>query len=82
MEPSKPVPPSVRLQELLAVPDRDRTEEEWDELIELEITLAPENRSNRPGGGRSDSAPHPGNGSRRGSKKPGKKRNHREKLPR
>jgi hypothetical protein len=39
------VPPRRRLQELLAIPDRLRTEAEWDELHELEISLAPGNRA-------------------------------------
>ncbi len=33
-----------RIRELLAIPDRDRTDEQWDELIELEIRTAPGNR--------------------------------------
>jgi hypothetical protein len=33
-----------RLRELLSVPERDRTDEVWDEIIELEIQLAPGNR--------------------------------------
>lgn len=32
------------MQQLLAIPDRDRTDAEWDELNELEIQLAPGNR--------------------------------------
>jgi hypothetical protein len=43
-----PAPPQVdtrrRLRELLSVPERDRTDEQWDEIIELEIQLAPGNR--------------------------------------
>jgi len=42
-EPQNPSPRS-RLQALLAIPDNQRTEEQWDELHELEITLAPGNR--------------------------------------
>ncbi|HRH12718.1 MAG TPA: hypothetical protein PK225_00040 [Azonexus sp.] len=34
-----------RLRELLATPERDRTDEQWDEIIELEIQLAPGNRA-------------------------------------
>lgn len=34
-----------RLRELLAIPDRDRTDAQWDEVTELEIQLAPVNRS-------------------------------------
>jgi hypothetical protein len=33
-----------RLNELLAVPERDRTDAQWDELAELELQLAPGNR--------------------------------------
>src|SRR5574343_938812 len=33
-----------RLRELLSVPERDRTDEQWDEIIELEIQTAPGNR--------------------------------------
>jgi hypothetical protein len=43
--------PRARLQQLRAIPDRDRTEEEWDELNELEIMLAAENRHPGPGQG-------------------------------
>jgi hypothetical protein len=39
------VPPRRRLQELLAIPERLRTEAQWDELHELEISLAPGNRA-------------------------------------
>ncbi len=48
--------PRSRMQALLAIPDNQRTEEQWDELHELEITLAPGNRighqekQNPPGG--------------------------------
>jgi hypothetical protein len=44
------------MQELLAIPDSRRTEAEWDELIELEISLASVNQNvdpekrNRPAG--------------------------------
>ena len=43
-----PVPQGLdsrrRLRELLSVPERDRSDEQWDEIIELEIQLAPGNR--------------------------------------
>jgi hypothetical protein len=42
------IPPHIRLKELLAIPDRHRTEAQWDELIELEIVLAPGNREGAP----------------------------------
>ena len=42
-----------RLREMLSIPERDRTDAQWDEIIELEIRLAPgntidSNRSNDP----------------------------------
>ncbi len=40
--------PRRRLQELLAIPERQRTEAQWDELNELEITLTPVNREQTP----------------------------------
>lgn len=40
--------PHQRLQALLSIPDRERTEAQWDELNELEIRLA---SGNRPGTG-------------------------------
>lgn len=52
---SAPQPDSRRrLRELLSIPERDRTDEQWEEIIELEIQLAPGNRipgSDQPGGG-------------------------------
>lgn len=36
--------PRRRLRELLAIPDHQRTDPIWDEIIELEICLAPGNR--------------------------------------
>lgn len=50
----QPVDPRRRLRELLSVPERDRSDEQWDEIIELEIQLAPGNRisgNEQPGGG-------------------------------
>jgi hypothetical protein len=40
--------PRRRLRELLAIPDRDRTDAVWDEIIGLEIDLAPGNRALSP----------------------------------
>jgi len=52
------ISPQARLQQLLAIPDKIRTDEQWDELNELEIKLASVNRqgapiptAHRPGGG-------------------------------
>lgn len=47
---SQPTSPRRRLQELLAIPDNQRTEAQWDELNELEIRLAPGNREPTGGG--------------------------------
>jgi len=60
--PASPVfDPRRRIRELLAIPDRDRSDAEWDELNELEIQTAPGNRisgqpsyggyTGKPGGG-------------------------------
>lgn len=49
MNEPQPFSPRRRLQELLAIPDNQRTEAEWDELNELEIKLAPGNRADAPG---------------------------------
>lgn len=47
-EPVRQEPPAPdprrRLRELLAIPDHQRTDAIWDEIIELEICLAPGNR--------------------------------------
>src|SRR3972149_7677886 len=40
--------PGRRLRELLAVPERERTDAIWDEIIALEIQLAPGNRATSP----------------------------------
>lgn len=40
-----PQDPRRRLRELLAIPDHQRTDAIWDEIIELEICLAPGNRA-------------------------------------
>ena len=40
-----------RLRQLLAIPDRERSDAVWDEIIGLEIQLAPGNRAPSPGEG-------------------------------
>jgi hypothetical protein len=45
MNSDQPISPRRRLQALLAIPDSQRSEAEWDELVELEISLAPGNRA-------------------------------------
>ena len=72
--------PRARLQELLAVPENQRTEEQWDELNELEIMLAPGNREGAPAQNQNTRQPSagpaghskPNNGGRQG-KNPSKK---------
>jgi hypothetical protein len=48
MNDPRPINPRERLKALLAIPERQRTDEEWDELIQIEITLAPGNREGAP----------------------------------
>lgn len=44
----QPTSPRQRLNTLLAIPERERTDAEWDEINELEIILAPGNREDAP----------------------------------
>ena len=46
MNDPQPIDIRRRIRELLSIPDRDRTDAEWDELNELEIRTAPGNRDN------------------------------------
>ena len=55
--PQQPVSPRQRLQELLAIPEGQRTEAQWDELNELEIKLASSNRQQAPEHGARGNAP-------------------------
>lgn len=48
MNEPQPISPRRRLQDLLAIPERERTDAEWDEINDLEITLASVNRGNAP----------------------------------
>lgn len=74
MSEPQPTSPRARLQVLLAIPERQRTDAEWDEINELEIMLAAGNRqvipeqgvrwnSTAPGG-----HPKPGGGAHHGKK--------------
>lgn len=49
-DPVTPTPrdPRSRLKELLAIHEYDRTDAQWDEIVELEIQLAPGNRIGAP----------------------------------
>jgi len=83
-EPQQPSP-RARLQALLAIPERQRTDAQWDELNELEIMLASGNRQGAPdhntrgnmpsSGGQQRQGggpPRPGGGQHRGQR-PGRK---------
>ncbi|HEX8874589.1 MAG TPA: hypothetical protein VF780_08165 [Nitrosospira sp.] len=48
MEKSPPASFHQRLKELLAIPERQRTEAHWAEINELEISLTPANRAVAP----------------------------------
>ena len=71
-----------RLRELLAIPERDRSDAVWDEIIELEIALAPGNRASGPQGeggrrhdqGRGPQSPGGGRPGRGGFKKSRRRR--------
>jgi hypothetical protein len=68
------IPARARLQQLLAVPERERTEAEWEEINELEIALAPVNRMGAPVEGvRRNGAPPLAGRSRPGGQGPGRK---------
>ena len=77
MNEPRPNSPRLRLQALLGVPDRERTDAQWDELNELEIMLASGNREETPNQDvrRNATAPagHPRPGGGRHGKKPAKK---------
>lgn len=74
MNAPQPTSPRRRLEELLAIPDRERTDDQWDEINELEIRLAPGNREENAGQGARRNTPsgvghpEPGGGTR--GKKP------------
>ncbi|MBA4141706.1 MAG: hypothetical protein H0X43_01600 [Nitrosospira sp.] len=48
MDKPQPISAYDRLQELLSIPERQRSEAQWDEINELEITLTPINRAVTP----------------------------------
>lgn len=57
-QPPQPADPRRRLRELLSIPERDRTDAQWDEIVELEIQTAPGNRAvPAPAGGGSNRPP-------------------------
>lgn len=60
MDESQPISSRARLQALQAIPERQRTDAEWDELNELEIKLASGNREGAPQQNARGNAPAPG----------------------
>jgi hypothetical protein len=60
MDEPQPLSPRARLQALLAIPERQRTDAQWDELNELEIMLAAGNREGAPQQNARGNAPAPG----------------------
>lgn len=79
--PTQPTDLKRRLRELLSVPERDRTDEQWDEIVELEIQLAPGNRIAGPagnsGGGGGGGGNQGGNQNVGGGNQPSQARKHR-----
>jgi hypothetical protein len=72
MDEPQPVSLKDRLRALLAIPDSQRTDAEWDELNEIEITLASSNQlSNPDSGSRRNGPSEPGGGRRGGGGQPG-----------
>ena len=68
----EPVSPRRRLQELLAIPERQRTDEQWDEINELEIKLASANREDAPDqNARRDAPSNSNNNQSRRNNRPG-----------
>ena len=65
MNTPEPVSPRRRLQDLLAIPERQRTDAEWDEINELEIKLASANREDAPDQGARRETPAANNQPRR-----------------
>lgn len=63
-------PSRARLQEIRAIPERDRTEAEWDELNELEIMFAAENRQVSPIQQQQPMQPRSGGGGTPGQNRP------------
>jgi hypothetical protein len=72
--PQQPVSPRQRLQELLAIPEGQRTEAQWDEINELEIKLASGNRQQAPEQGARGNVPNASGHPRPGGNPHGKKR--------
>lgn len=86
-DPQQPISPRARLQTLLAIPERQRTDAQWDEINELEIMLAAGNREGAPEQGGRGNVPAPGGhprpggggGGQRHGKRQGRKFHHKPK---
>ena len=73
-EQQPPPSPRARMQVLLAIPERQRTDAEWDELNELEIMLASSNRPGAPDQNFRRNMPQSGGGGQQQrGQKPGRK---------
>jgi uncharacterized membrane protein YgcG len=70
MNDPEPIDPRRRIRELSAIPERDRTDEQWDELNELEIRTAPGNRESN---GQVEKRPNPAGQARRPDRNQGPK---------
>lgn len=86
MNEQQPIAPRHRLRELLSIPERQRTDAQWDEINELEIDLASVNRLETREPSVRRNAPAPNNDQRRPSagaegKKPAKKFHKRPSRP-
>lgn len=71
MNEQQPTSPRQRLQQLQAIPERQRSDAEWDELNELEIALAAVNRTEGRDPGPRRNAPAPARQAKPGSNTPG-----------
>lgn len=74
MNEQQPTSPRQRLKELQSIPERQRTDAEWDELNELEIALASVNRTeSREPGPRRNTPPPAANQPKPGGSAAGKR---------
>jgi hypothetical protein len=76
MDESQPISPRDRLRALQAIPERQRTDAEWDELNELEIKLASGNREGAPQQHARGNVPAPGGQPGGGQPRPGGAQQH------
>ena len=59
------------MKELMAIPERERTDAQWDELNELEISMASANRDNGQGPGAVQGQRRDGGGQNQGQRRDG-----------